>query len=157
MHKLTFLYMDERLSKLISDYQSRVAEAVTMLERAGIPRPYSNVQWACNDVPRRGRLCGEFNYYKHGFGCEVYGPEWRIDFDFGWHGEIDGFGVGSLYYFASYFASTRLSEYGFTCEDEIKAALQVAWELGDLTVCSNGHYSFKRAPDHFNLSLCGRD
>ncbi|WP_438042780.1 hypothetical protein [Sorangium sp. So ce128] len=46
--------MDPRLAKLIEDYRAKVAEAVALLERAGIPRPSSSLEWAQADVGGRG-------------------------------------------------------------------------------------------------------
>ena len=76
--------MDTGLLHLIRDYQSKVAEAVAMLENAGIPRPASTAEWVSNRVEGRGALARGFRYFKHGFGCAVAGPDWAVDFDFLW-------------------------------------------------------------------------
>jgi hypothetical protein len=120
--------MDRRLSKLILDYQRRVAEAVKMVEANGIPRPVSNTSWATSHDPGRMSLPGGFTFYKHGFGCSVDGPEWGIDFDFGADGQIDGFDAWRLFAFAR----RRLSEYGFTSAEEIESAVYLAADAGEL-------------------------
>jgi hypothetical protein len=120
--------MDPRLSTLIGRYQRKVAEAVDMLEGAGIPRPASNAAWNACDVPGRGALPAGFAYYKHGFGCAVDGPAWSVDFDFGDQGQIDGFDAWRLYDFAH----TRLLDYGFQSADEIERAMKAALDAGEL-------------------------
>lgn len=39
-------------------------------------------------------------YLKHGAGCTVYFQDGEIDFDFGRHGEINGFDPWRLFIFA---------------------------------------------------------
>src|SRR5687768_5988973 len=80
-----------------------------MLNAAGIKRPSDAQEWIQMEFPELGGLPGGFRYYKHGIGCAVRGPDWSVDFDFGEHGEIDGFDAYRLYDFAS----KRLSHYGF--------------------------------------------
>jgi hypothetical protein len=120
--------MDSRLPKLIGDFQRRVAEAVTMLEAAGVPRPASNMEWATNGVAGRGALANGFAFHKHGFGCAVRGPGWHVDFDFGAEGQIDGFDAWRLYDFAH----EHLADYGFKSEEEIKVAIAAAVDAGEL-------------------------
>lgn len=43
--------MDLRLTALISAYQAAIADALRLLEQAGIPRPNSNTAWAINATP----------------------------------------------------------------------------------------------------------
>ena len=121
--------MDPRLQRLISDYQARVAEAVVLLNAAGIERPSSAVEWVRMEFPELGGLAGGFRYFRHGFGCAVRGPDWGVDFDFGEHGEIDGFDAHRLYDFAS----KRLSHYAFSSADEIERSVKDAHRDGDLT------------------------
>jgi hypothetical protein len=120
--------MDRRLWNLIKDYQRRVADAVAMLETAGIPRPSSTTSWVESHDFGRMSLPNGFEAYKHGFGCSVDGPEWGVDFDFGALGQIDGFDAGRLYDFAR----SRLRAYEFSSEEDIKAAVRVAAEAGEL-------------------------
>ncbi len=114
--------MDSGLSRLIADYQAKVAVAVAMLESAGIPRPSTNREWVKTILPHEGSLGNGFSYCKHGFGCRVHGPERQVDFDFGDEGQIDGFDAGWLFGFAG----ERLSEYGFRSLDEVEAAVRQA-------------------------------
>ena len=134
--------MDQRLAKLIADYQGRVADAVAMLESAGVPRPSSNITWSLMDVPDQIALPDGFSYFKHGFGCAVHGPEWRVDFDFGTRGEIDGFDAHRLYFFAN----GRLDEYGFATAEEIEDAVRSAHQAGDVTFSGYALYFVSKQP-----------
>jgi hypothetical protein len=125
--------MDRRLSKLIDDYQRRVAEAITLLEQAGIRRPVTNIEWEAMDVPGGGSLANGFTYFKHGFGCAVGGPTWGVDFDFGDEGQIDGVDAGRLYFFAR----KRLPDYGFDSEEDIWLAVKEAADAGELRFSGN--------------------
>jgi hypothetical protein len=120
--------MDRRLSNLIQEYQRRVADAVAMLETAGIPRPGTNTEWVESHDFGRMSLPNGFEAYKHGFGCSVDGPEWGVDFDFGAQGQIDGFDAWRLYDFAR----RRLEQYEFSSEKEIETAVRSAADAGDL-------------------------
>jgi hypothetical protein len=80
--------MDHRLAK-IADYQSRVAQAVEVLERAGFRRPTSDVDWVSMDGPPHGKLLPGLRFYRHGVGCAVQGSGWAVDFGYGEHGQID--------------------------------------------------------------------
>jgi len=120
--------MDARLMNLIRDFQRKVAQAVSMLESAGIARPLSNIAWASADFPKRGPMPGGFTFYPHGFGCAIRCQDWSVDFDFGDAGEIDGFDEGRL----CSFGGKRLADYGFKSEDEIRLSYRQATEVGDL-------------------------
>ena len=129
--------MDARLATLIRDYQARVAEAVAMLEAAGIPRPASTGEWAVANVPERGCLPRGFRFCTNRVGCEVHGAEWMVDFVFGDEGRIDGFDSARLYEFAR----RRFSGYGFKSEKEFSEAVQRAVEAGELRTSERGlHY-----------------
>lgn len=88
--------MDTRLARLIADYQAHVAKAVALLERAGLSRPKSNVEWALQRTLPSPDLGDGFVCRKHGYGCFVRGPAWAVDFDFGDVGQIDGFDAWRL-------------------------------------------------------------
>ncbi|WP_437574163.1 DUF6896 domain-containing protein [Sorangium sp. So ce887] len=120
--------MDPRLAKLIEDYRAKVAEAVALLERAGIPRPSSSLEWSQTDVAGRGEFTGGYRYFKHGFGCAVAGPKWTVDFDFGDEGQIDGFDAWRLLQFAG----KRLGQYGFTSQEQLEHTFEDAKAAGDL-------------------------
>lgn len=128
--------MDTRLSKLISDYQSAVEQAVALMNASGIPRPGSDMDWIALDIPYTGELNGKVAYFKHGAGCGVHLPHRAVDFDFGAAGEIDGFDPGRL----GVFASTRLYEYGFASENEVARVFDAALEAGTIRYSGNVVY-----------------
>lgn len=121
--------IDNRLRRLISDYQDAVRIAVDALEANGIPRPNSTMDWIAYDVPQIGQLVDGGKYFIHGFGCTVKTPEIYVDFDFGEQGQIDGIDC----YRMSDFARERLStEYGIDDERELKRIFDDACKSGDL-------------------------
>ena len=83
--------MDKQLFLLIHGYIEAVARAVELLRSSGVPIPESNAQWASSRLPSGIVLDGNRRFRKHGYGWEVAGPDWRVDFDFGERGEINGF------------------------------------------------------------------
>ena len=122
--------MDQHLARLIGDYKASVHRATELMRQSDIALPASNTDWAGNGIPQRGELLGGISYFKHGYGCAVKLPEGSVDFDFGAHGEIDGFDAWRLVAFAG----TRLSKYGFkneaaliTCFNEAVAAGSVVY------------------------------
>ena len=112
-----------------------------MLESAGIPRPESTGEWVCNGIVQKGLLPNGFRYFKHGFGCEVAGPDWDVDFDFGEAGQIDGFDAWRLFAFAE----KTLSTYGFRSLEEVETAVRFALQAGDLEYSGYILYYVKRA------------
>jgi hypothetical protein len=120
--------MDNHLARLISDYQASVRAAVELMQQSGIPRPATNTDWAIADIPQRGELKGGIPYFKHGYGCAVRLPSGAVDFDFGEHGEIDGFDAWRLIGFAG----SRLSEYGFAGEISFNECFKAAVAAGSL-------------------------
>ena len=124
--------MDRRLDTLIAEYQARVAEAVALLEAAGLSRPSSHAEWAFRPVPQSGDLRGGFRYFKHGVGCRVEGPEWTVDFNFGPRGEINGIDPHRLHRFSA----SRASAFGLASVGEIEDAIEDALRTGDLVVSS---------------------
>jgi hypothetical protein len=125
--------MDRRLALLIQDYQETVVKAVAVLERAGIPRPASNTEWAGTDLSTAD-VMSEYRIFKHGFGCSVKGLGLAVDFDFGNAGQIDGFDIGRL----QAFATRRADLFGFASFDEIRRALADATEGGEIKVDTDG-------------------
>jgi hypothetical protein len=120
--------MNSNLARLISDYQSAVREAVDLMRDSGIELPASNIDWTANGIPQRGTLKGEVQYFKHGYGCSVKMPSGAVDFDFGEHGEIDGFDAWRL----ASFAGQRLPEYGFVSEATLNDCFKVEVAAGSL-------------------------
>lgn len=101
------------------------------MDRSGIRMPYSSFGWVKTDIPKRGLLDGDVVYLKHGAGCTVYFQDGEIDFDFGRHGEINGFDPWRLFIFAR----EKLSIYGFESQDDLEKCFDVAVSEGHL-VCS---------------------
>ena len=118
--------MDLRLRRLVKDYQEAVSAALKLMTQSQISLPTSNVAWACSDLPQVGVLEGDVKYFKHGYGCAVHLPSGVVDFDFGEHGETDGFDLWRL----NNFAEDRLLAYGFASESELKACFAGAVEAG---------------------------
>lgn len=120
--------MDARLHDLILDYQSGVCTAIKLLEDSGIPCPGSDIDWIATDIPQQGLLADGSRYFKHGAGCNVHMRIGIVCFDFGEYGQIDGFTCGAL---ATY-AGTRLSQYGFAHEDQLKQCFDGAVAAGQM-------------------------
>jgi hypothetical protein len=120
--------MNQGLAQLIRDYQAAVEKAVELLECSGIPRPATPTDWVGYDIPQRGQLAGGVNYFKHGYGCAVFLPSGKVDFDFGAEGQINGFDLWRL----TGFAGKWLKNYGFTSEQAVKSAFQSAIESGEI-------------------------
>ena len=120
--------MIDGLAQLICDYQGAVRTAVALLEGSGIPKPATPDAWAGLDIPQRGELQGGVRYFKHGYGCAVNLPSGKVDFDFGAEGKIDGFDLWRLVGFAE----GRLITYGFSSEQDVKSAFQLAEQSGEI-------------------------
>jgi len=120
--------MNNQLANLICDYQASVGAAVDMMQRSGIPRPPTNTDWVGTDIPQHGELEGGIRYFKHGYGCAISLPTGAVDFDFGEHGEIDGFDAWRL----ASFAGAKLSEYGFADEDALNECFKAEVAAGSL-------------------------
>lgn len=120
--------MNQKLARLIADYQASVREAVRLMQQSGIPLPATNNDWVGTDIPQRGALANGVPYFKHGYGCAVSLPGGAVDFDFGENGEIDGFDAWRL----AGFAGARLPEYGFESEAALRACLNAEVAAGSL-------------------------
>lgn len=120
--------MDHRLAKLIADYLSSVSAAVGLLESAGFERPKSNTAWAYSEIPQIGVLPGGIKYFKHGYGCAVHLDSGVVDFDFGENGEINGFDTWR----SLGFANERLSNYGFSSDNDLEACFKAEVTAGTL-------------------------
>jgi hypothetical protein len=111
--------MNSNLARLIHDYQGSVREAVELMRNSGLQLPNSSTEWAANGIPQRGMLKGNIPYFKHGYGCAVNLPTGAVDFDFGEHGEYNGFDAGRL----ASFAGSKLPEYGFATQAALSDCL----------------------------------
>ncbi|WP_210426052.1 DUF6896 domain-containing protein [Chromobacterium violaceum] len=121
--------MNKNLSRLISDYQESVLNAVNLLLRSGIEIPLTNKDWVEYKIPAHGELEDGAKYFKHGYGCTVYLPSGSVDFDFGSLGEIGGFDIWRL----TNFAEKKLIEYGFKNEEELEKVFMAAVNSGELS------------------------
>ncbi|MBA0195569.1 hypothetical protein H4F51_19700 [Pectobacterium brasiliense] len=145
--------MNNNLVRLITDYQRKVIEAVTLMQRSGIRMPVSSHDWIFSDVPYSGELYGEIKYFKHGEGCLVMLNSGEVDFDFGQQGEIGGFNSWWL----TRFAGLRLSEYGFNSEIEIFECLKSAFDAGELVnSIEGGLYYIAGVQYTFAVDIDGR-
>lgn len=135
------------LTRLISDYQNSVHAAVVLMQRSGIPMPFSSADWIETDIPQYGELEGGIRYFKHGFGCEVSLATGTVDFDFGERGEIGGFDAWRL----THFAGSRLVEYGFDTEVTLRSCFADAVAAGVLV--DSGHIQYYLANVHRMLAI----
>ncbi|WP_095100872.1 hypothetical protein [Pseudomonas sp. Irchel 3A5] len=120
--------MNSQLARLIANYQTSVRTSVELMQVSGIARPATSMDWVANDIPQRGELSGGVKYFKHGYGCAVHLPSGTVDFDFGPHGEIDGFDAWRLIGFAD----EKLTDYGFADEETLKACFAAEVAAGAL-------------------------
>ncbi|MEM7165861.1 MAG: hypothetical protein AAF581_10375 [Planctomycetota bacterium] len=120
--------MESSLAQLIADFQRRAAQAVALLQSAGVDLPESNLAWA-SDARPPAELPGGFRCRKHGFGCVVSGPDWCVDFDFGEEGQFDGFDAWRLFWFAQ----RANGHYDFETLADMRTAVEAATTEGALT------------------------
>ena len=126
--------MNQNLAVLISDYQASVRIAVALMRESGIPIPASNTDWAFNGIEQSGELNGGCPYFKHGYGCKVRLPSGiAVDFDFGEHGQINGFDAGRL----AHFAGSKLTDYGFSSEEALNGCFEA--EIASGSLVSSGY------------------
>ncbi|WP_147292965.1 DUF6896 domain-containing protein [Dyella psychrodurans] len=131
--------MDSRLLNLVREYQFAAKAAIDLMVQSGISLPSSNRAWSMNDVPNIGVLARGIRYRKHGYGCEVFLPDIAIDFDFGDHGEYDGFDLWRI----RIFAGERLTQFGISSGEELDGLFKEAVRTGAL-VQSNGTLYYLR-------------
>ena len=124
--------MNQKIAELILDYQTKVHEALVLMQRSGIRMPNSSLRWIEADIPQKGLLDGGIEYLKHGAGCTVYFPDGKVDFDFGFHGEANGFDAWRLYIYAR----DNSCSYGFESYEDLVERLEAEVSEGHL-VCSD--------------------
>ncbi len=134
--------MNEKLTHLISDYQEKIMEAIIVMQKSGIRRPFSITGWIKADIPCIGKLDGGGQYFKHGAGCEVCFDTNKVDFDFGKRGEIGGFNEWWL----TEFAGDKLTDYGFSSKAEVTECLENAFNTQELTYSNDGLYYIANVP-----------
>ncbi|WP_285605816.1 DUF6896 domain-containing protein [Geothrix edaphica] len=120
--------MDTHLNLLIQDYARAVNSAVALMQKGGLPKPSSNIEWSRYEIPQKGVLPGGVPYFKHGFGCFVELPGSPVDFDFGFEGQTNGFDSGRLLRFAG----DRLHSYGFSSVADFESIFKQAVDSGSL-------------------------
>ena len=134
--------MDSRLLALVHEYQLAAKAAVDLMIQSDISLPSSNMAWASNSLPSTGVLEGGVRYRKHGYGCEVFLPGTPIDFDFGAHGEYDGFDLWRLHIFGG----ERLTEYGISSGVELDGLFKDAVRTGVLIYSGHTLYYLRHLP-----------
>lgn len=145
--------MDSRLTNLINDYQTRVREALTLMQRSGISMPYSSHEWIETDLSEVSVLVDGSSFIQHGAGCLVGLPAGEVDFDFGERGEIVGFDFWRL----SRFAGDKYESYGFSKKEEIHVCFQKAVDEKFLKHSRHILYYIADAPIIYASSIDSRD
>ncbi|EPG0571529.1 DUF6896 domain-containing protein [Pseudomonas aeruginosa] len=121
--------MDPRLACLIHEYLDSIKSIVALMNRSGIPVPYSRSSWMFAKIPSTGELDGGVRYQKHGAGCRVFFNGRMVDFDFGEDGEIDEIECFRL----QRFASKDMVKFCFESHEEIRKCFEDAIKSGSLT------------------------
>lgn len=139
--------MRPELRSLILDYQTRVAEAVCLLEEQLKLKENGWLSWRQSGVKGSGWLdeARDISYRYHGIGCCVMFDQVDVDFDSGPDGRIDGFDAWRL----SIFAQTVRKHAAFTDCDSRRQELADLHALGELVSFPNqlgSHLFF--FPDH---------
>jgi hypothetical protein len=128
---------------LITDFSATVARRFAQLQReAGVVVPASRIAWATNGL-KKGTLSDGAIFSKHGVGCLIEAEEGGVDFDFGDHGEIDGFDAWRLLQFA------EISNGRHTFEDKnkIQALIDSALAAGEIERRGSLYYLRKKEPN----------
>lgn len=128
--------MNKQLAQLISDYQSAVGTAVSLMQESGIEIPSSRSDWVHLEIPAHGELNNGASYHKHGYGCWVQMSSGKVDFDFGQQGQIDGFDEWRLWNFCK----DRPGTYAFDTEQAFYDRIRHALEEGVLVASSHDLY-----------------
>ncbi len=134
--------MNEKLVRLIADFQENVHIALKLMQRSGIQMPFSRNDWIESNIPNTGELDGGVKYYKHGAGCLIKLSTGDIDFDFGVQGEVGGFN----FWWLIRFAGKKLTAYGFRNEDEVAEYLDDALDKGELICPDHDLYYISNVP-----------
>ncbi len=103
--------------------------AVASLASMGVPRPTSNNEWAFYQLPKDLVIPSGTRIQKHGYGCRFKNELVYVDFDFGEHGEIDGFDCWRLQDYCRERLTTR---YGFDSQKDLERAFDDACEAKEL-------------------------
>lgn len=145
--------INEKLVRLIVDFQGKALDALKLMHRSGIRIPFSRNDWIEYNIPTTGELDGGLKYYKNGAGCLVRLNTGKVDFDFGDEVKIGGF---NLWWLAK-FSGKNLTNYGFKSASDLDECLNIAlgtWEL----ICSDyGLYYIVNAPYIYTTDIDSRD
>lgn len=126
--------MKSELRDIISDFQSKVAEANELLKvHLGTEEPH---KWGYpND--NSGLLDGKYKYFFHGVGCTVHiSKKEVVDFDYGETGRIDGFDSWRL----QRFIATRSKKYPNVKESDIEKWLYESIEAKEVVMKESKEY-----------------
>jgi len=129
--------MNRIIKDLIHDYIQKVEARFEQFSReTNTPSPKTNLDWALKGPKKKGTLSDGTTYSKHGYGCLFEGEKDSVDFDFGEHGEIDGFDTWRL---INYFES--LDSEGLQLkESEIKEWINTEEKEGRIEKRGNLYY-----------------
>ncbi len=141
--------MNEKLVRLIADFQENVQIALKLMQRSGIQMPFSRNNWIESNIPNTGELDGGVKYYKHGAGCLIKLSTGDVDFDFGEQGEIGGFN----FWWLIRFAGKKLTAYGFRNEDEVAEYLDDALDKGELICPDHDLYYISNVPYTYAVDI----
>ena len=137
--------MHPDLANLIGKFRAAQDRAVafiagTLRDVLGVRLPISNREWVaiCGETGLHGvRRVNGVEVYCHGYGIELTFPDLSIDFDWGDHGEPDGFDWWRLHFF-SYFNPKVVP---FAARDDVRGWLEGAEAAGELTSDDSLYYS----------------
>ena len=144
--------MRPELRSIIVDYQTRVAEAVCLLEVQLKLQENGWLSWRSSGVEGSGWLdeARRISYRYHGIGCCVMFDQVVVDFDSGPDGRIDGFDAWRL----SFFARTVRKHAAFSGCELLRQELADLHALGELISFPNqlgSHLFF--FPDHVSPTV----
>ncbi|CNL07916.1 Uncharacterised protein [Yersinia mollaretii] len=141
--------MNEKLFRLIVDFQENIQIALKLMQRSGISMPLSRNEWIESNIPNSGELDGGIKYYKHGAGCLVMLNSGAVDFDFGVLGEIGGFN----FWWLIRFAEKNFKDYGFRDRDCIASFLNEALDKGELICPDQNLYYIANVPYTYAIDI----
>jgi hypothetical protein len=113
-----------------------------LLREEGVAAPESSTAWATNGL-KKGTLSDGAVYSKHGVGCLIEASEGGVDFDFGDHGEIDGFDAWKLLQFAE----ISKGRHAVVEKKKIQALLDSAMTAGEIEKRGSLYYLRKNEPN----------
>lgn len=135
--------MHPDFQSLIADFLATVARRFAQLQReVGVAAPASRIAWATNGL-KKGTLSDGAIYSKHGVGCLIESKKDGVDFDFGDHGEIDGFDAWRLLQFAE----SSNGRHAVAENAQIQSILDSAVSAGEIEKRGSLYYLRKKRPN----------